>query len=157
MSEAERWDSRYAGAAFFYGAQPNDWLVSMERHLPRRSAVLCLAEGEGRNAVFLAQRGHAVTAVDLSPVGVAKTLALAASLGVKVDARVGDLAELAIAPDSLDAVVSIWAHVPRPLQSMPSAPPSAPSTSGPEGHSLEEQSGPRYDLSHLQPYCWSRS
>jgi SAM-dependent methyltransferase len=114
--EASRWDARYAGDAFFYGDAPNDWLVSMERHLPRNGAVLCLAEGEGRNAVFLAQRGHAVTAVDLSPVGVAKTLALAAARGVAVDARVGDLATFEIAPGAWDAVVSIWAHVPRPLR-----------------------------------------
>jgi len=113
------WDARYGGAAdapFYYGEAPNDWLAEHEPRLPRGARVLCLAEGEGRNAVFLAARGHAVTAVDLSPVGVAKTLALAARRGVAVAARVGDLAELRIEPGAWDAVVSIWAHVPRALR-----------------------------------------
>ena len=113
---ASEWDARYAGDMFMYGETANDLLVAMEPSLPRNSAVLCLAEGEGRNAVYLAQCGHSVTAVDLSPVGVAKTLALAASRGVTVDARVGDLADFVIQPSMWDAIVSIWAHVPRPLR-----------------------------------------
>lgn len=116
---AATWDARYGGsatAAFYYGTAPNDLLREHEPRLPRNSRVLCLAEGEGRNAVFLATRGHSVTAVDLSPVGVAKTLALAAEHGVAVDAVVGDLAEFAIAPNAYDAIVSIWAHVPHPLR-----------------------------------------
>jgi SAM-dependent methyltransferase len=116
---AATWDARYGGAAdatFYYGTSPNDFLRSHEPRLPRGARVLCLAEGEGRNAVFLATRGHAVTSVDLSPVGVDKTRALAAQHGVAVDASVGDLETFVIAPGAWDAIVSIWAHVPHPLR-----------------------------------------
>ena len=116
---AAAWDTRYGGAAtapFYYGTAPNDHLTRCEPNLPRGSKILCLAEGEGRNAVYLASCGHSVTSVDLSPVGVQKTLALAAQHGVTVDARVGDLAQFEFTPATWDAVVSIWAHVPRALR-----------------------------------------
>jgi SAM-dependent methyltransferase len=116
---AATWDARYGGspaAPFYYGTEPNDFLREHEARLPRGARVLCLAEGEGRNAVFLASQGHAVSAVDLSPVGVEKTRALARQRGVAVDAAVGDLATYAIEPGAWDAIVSVWAHVPHPLR-----------------------------------------
>ena len=115
---AATWDSRYGAkpADFYYGTAPNDFLREQEPRLPRGARVLCLAEGEGRNAVFLAERGHRVSSVDLSPVGVQKTLALAARSGVAVDAAVGDLATFAIEAGAFDAIVSIWAHVPHALR-----------------------------------------
>lgn len=118
MSAAATWDARYGAkpADFYYGTKPNDFLREQEPRLPRGARVLCLAEGEGRNAVFLAQRGHRVASVDLSPVGVQKTLALAASCGVAVEAAVGDLATFAIEPAAYDCIVSVWAHVPHGLR-----------------------------------------
>lgn len=113
------WDARYGSAAdapFYYGTAPNAFLREHEPRLPRGARVLCLAEGEGRNAVYLARQGHAVASVDLSPVGVAKTLALASQHGVAVAAAVGDLASFVIEPARFDAIVSIWAHVPRELR-----------------------------------------
>ena len=65
------WDARYGEAGFAYGEQPNDFLREQAAALPPGRA-LCLAEGEGRNAVHLAQLGHAVLAQDLSSVGLAK-------------------------------------------------------------------------------------
>ena len=106
-----KWDARYAEPGWAFGTEPNDFLREMAPRLPR-GRVLCLAEGEGRNAVHLAGLGHEVTAVDLSPVGVAKTLALAAERGVRVHAEVADLAHYAIAPGFWQGVVSIFAHVP---------------------------------------------
>src|SRR5207302_552154 len=73
---------------------------------------LCLAEGEGRNAVFLASLGHDVTAVDVSPVGMAKAAGLAAERGVALHTQVADLARYPIQPGHWDAIVSIFAHVP---------------------------------------------
>src|SRR5512143_605970 len=89
---ARFWDARYGEPGFAYGEAPNDFLVEVEPLLPRRGRVLCLAEGEGRNAVFLATRRHDVTAVDLSAVGLEKTRALAASRGVAVHTVHADLA-----------------------------------------------------------------
>ncbi len=70
------WNERYSEAGFAYGTEPNDFLLENFSKLTK-GKVLCLAEGEGRNAVFLATKGFDVTAVDLSEVGLEKTLSLA--------------------------------------------------------------------------------
>lgn len=78
--------------------------------------VLCLAEGEGRNAVFLARRGHRVLAVDASAVGLAKAAQLAEEHGVRIETLTADLADLVIEPGRWDAIVSIFCHVPPPIR-----------------------------------------
>lgn len=110
-----KWDVRYAEPGWAFGTRPNDFLREMAPHLPP-GRILCLAEGEGRNAVHLAALGHEVTAVDLSPVGIAKTLALAGERGVSVRAEVADLADYAIAPGHWQGIVSIFAHVPHDVR-----------------------------------------
>jgi len=110
-----KWDERYADGAFFYGTSPNEFLVQAATPL-KRGRALCLAEGEGRNSVWLAKQGFEVFSVDLSDIGVAKTLHFAASQGVTVHAQVGDLADFAIEPQSFDLIVSIFAHVPSVLR-----------------------------------------
>ena len=77
------WDNRYAVDDFVFGTAPNEFLRECAERIPA-GPVLCLGEGEGRNAVFLAGRGHAVTAVDQSTVGLAKAREL-------WDVRPGDL------------------------------------------------------------------
>ena len=85
------WDERYQGEDFVYGTEPNDFLRSqIDNLLPGR--ILCLAEGEGRNAVFLAEQGFTVTGVDQSSVGLAKAERLAAQRGVRIETLVADLA-----------------------------------------------------------------
>jgi len=108
------WDQRYAAPGFAYGETPNDFLVEVADRLPP-GRVLCLGEGEGRNAVFLARRGHAVTAVDLSAVGLEKAQALAARHGTTLTTIVADLAELDLG-HGWAAIVSIWCHMPRALR-----------------------------------------
>ena len=63
------WDERYGGDGFAYGTAPNRWLEAQVAALPAGGRVLCLGEGEGRNAVWLAEQGFTVDAVDGSPVG----------------------------------------------------------------------------------------
>jgi SAM-dependent methyltransferase len=84
------WNERYAEAFASYGTEPNDFLKQVAERIPS-GPVLCLAEGEGRNAVFLAQRGHDVTAVDLSEVGLANAARLAAERGVSIRTVVANL------------------------------------------------------------------
>jgi 2-polyprenyl-3-methyl-5-hydroxy-6-metoxy-1,4-benzoquinol methylase len=86
-----RWDRRYAAEAYAFGTEPNDFLVEVAPLIPA-GPVLCLAEGEGRNAVWLAGRGHEVTAVDASSVGIAKAEALARARGVNITTVATDLA-----------------------------------------------------------------
>jgi len=110
------WDTRYAGEAFMYGTAPNDFLREQVGMLPTGGRVLCLAEGEGRNAVFLAERGFAVTGVDGSKVGLEKAQRLAQQRGVKLETIVADLREFDLGQARWDAIVSIWCHVPPDLR-----------------------------------------
>ncbi|WP_019594236.1 bifunctional 2-polyprenyl-6-hydroxyphenol methylase/3-demethylubiquinol 3-O-methyltransferase UbiG [Thioalkalivibrio sp. ALM2T] len=105
------WDERYAEDDYVYGTEPNDFLRAAVANVPRGRA-LCLAEGEGRNAVFLAQQGFEVLAVDSSAVGLQKAQRLAEDRGVQIETLVADLADYAIEPDSWDLIVSIFCHLP---------------------------------------------
>lgn len=109
------WDRRYAGDDYVYGTAPNEFLAAVADRIPA-GPVLCLAEGEGRNAVFLAGRGHAVTAVDQSSVGLAKATTLASRQGVPLVAVVADLATYPIAPGAWAGVVLIFVHLPPELR-----------------------------------------
>jgi len=106
------WDARYAETGWAFGTEPNDFLRDEAHALPARGRVLCLAEGEGRNAVWLAEQGHRVTGVDSAGVGLAKAHALAAERGVTIETVVADLATFDPGTDAWDAIVSIFAHVP---------------------------------------------
>ncbi len=107
------WDERYSEPGYAYGAEPNDFLAAEAARIPPGGRVLCLAEGEGRNAVWLAGRGLVVTAVDQSSVGLAKAETLAAERGVSIATVQADLAVFEIEPGAWDAIVSIWGHLPR--------------------------------------------
>ena len=105
------WDERYSDADYAYGTEPNGFLVEEAWRIPD-GPVLCLAEGEGRNAVWLAERGYAVTAVDASRVGLEKAQRLAAERGVAIDCACADLADYTIEPGAWAGIVSIFAHLP---------------------------------------------
>lgn len=105
------WNERYSQADYVYGKNPNDFLVEVVQQIPK-GRVLCLADGEGRNGVYLAQQGCQVTAVDVSSVGLEKARKLAAERSVEVETIVADLAEFSIQPNSWDTIVSIFCHLP---------------------------------------------
>ena len=104
------WDERFATKEFVYGEQANDFLRQHAAGLAAGQA-LCLAEGEGRNAVFLAELGHQVCAQDISPIGLGKAKALAQRKGVNITTLCCDLAALDLKPNSLDLIAAIWMHV----------------------------------------------
>lgn len=109
------WDERYSEAFAAYGKQPNDWLREVAEQIPE-GPVLCLAEGEGRNAVFVAELGHAVTAVDQSSVGLQNAAELASERGVSLTTITADLADFDLGENQWAGIISIWAHVPKPLR-----------------------------------------
>ncbi len=109
------WDERYGTADYAYGREPNDFVRAEAERIPP-GPVLCLAEGEGRNAVFLAVRGHAVTAVDFSREGLRKAEALAREHGVTIETIHADLALFEPTAGAYSGVIAIWAHLPREIR-----------------------------------------
>lgn len=109
------WDERYNSDEYAYGKEPNDFLKKVVGTLPS-GRILCLAEGEGRNAVFLATQGYEVFAVDASPVGLAKAQRLAKERGVTITTEAADLADFDIGKEQWDGIVSIFCHLPPELR-----------------------------------------
>ena len=104
------WDERFRADEYAYGREPNAFLLEQAARLPR-GRVLCLAEGEGRNAVFLAGLGHEVTAVDFSAEGLRKTERLARERGVKITTVHADLAAYDLELECFTGIVAIFAHL----------------------------------------------
>ncbi len=112
MSGAEdplhRWNTRYAGDDFLFGEEPNAFVREHAHLLRTGQSLLCVADGEGRNSVFLAARGLEVTAFDFAPNAVAKAKALAARRGVRVDHRLADILSWDWTDRAYDAVLAIF-------------------------------------------------
>ena len=102
------WNARFAGPEFHFGRAPNAFLAREAARLARGQSVLCVADGEGRNGVFLAARGLDVTAFDIAANGVAKAHALAAEQGVRIDVREADIRDWDWDARTYDAVVAIF-------------------------------------------------
>jgi SAM-dependent methyltransferase len=115
MYPSSFWDERYGADAYMYGKEPNDFLKQNIDALPQGS-VMCLADGEGRNSVFIASTGRAAWSVDLSTHGPRKTMQLAAERKVEVHAETADLATFDLGQNRWDAIVSIFAHMPKEVR-----------------------------------------
>lgn len=105
---AATWNKRFADERYIFGREPNAYLLAQADRFAAGGRVLCVADGEGRNSVWLAQRGMQVDAFDISDVGVAKARALAAEAGVAVDYSVADCDRWPWPADTYDAVVAIF-------------------------------------------------
>lgn len=105
------WNERYKNGEYVYGEAPNKFLASVSGILSDKSKILCLAEGEGRNAVYLAKLGHDVRGVDYSFEAKNKALALAQKNNINIEYDVMDLTDLSIEKKSYDAVVMIFCHL----------------------------------------------
>lgn len=106
------WQERYSETDFAYGTEPNTFLASCQSLIPAGCKALAIADGEGRNGVWLAQQGCDVTSVDYSQAGVDKANKLAAERGVKINAVCADLNEWDWPENEYDLVISIFAHFP---------------------------------------------
>lgn len=104
------WDDLYNREEYVYGVQPNDFLKENIKIL--KSPVLSLAEGEGRNAVYLAEQGFDVLAVDSSETGLAKAQKLASLRNVNIRTLAIDLEYFEPEVGQYRAVISIFAHLP---------------------------------------------
>lgn len=110
------WDTTFSASHYHYGTEPNDFLKAHAHAIPAGGRVLCIGEGEGRNAVYLAEQGFVVTALDASKVGLEKTAALAASRNVDVTTVHADLADYDLGKQCWDGIVSIFCHLPPALR-----------------------------------------
>jgi len=108
------WDDRYSTKDYIWNAGPNSFVAEHLKDLPPGS-VIDLAAGEGRNAVWLAERGWDATAVDFSPVGIEKAERLAADRGVSMTFVVGDALTWEPA-ERVDLVVIAYLQLPEPQQ-----------------------------------------
>ncbi|MDQ3678058.1 MAG: class I SAM-dependent methyltransferase [Actinomycetota bacterium] len=110
MDSAE-WDRRYAGSELIWTAEANRFLIAEAEGLPVGRA-LDLGCGEGRNAVWLAQRGWQVTGVDFSHVGLDKAARLAEQRGVSVQWVLADVVDYVPPPAAFDLVAIFYLHIP---------------------------------------------
>lgn len=109
------WDQEYDTEEYVYGKLPNDFLKDYYEAIPK-GKVLLLAEGEGRNAIFLAKLGYSVTAVDISSVGLKKAENLAEENGVNIETICADLATFDLGESKWDGIISISCHLPPELR-----------------------------------------
>jgi len=102
------WNERYAGEDYHFGTEPNAFLASQHERLKPGMSCLAVADGEGRNGVWLAEQGLQVTSVDSSSVAVNKARALARLRGVTLDSQLGNLEDWQWTVKQFDVVVAIF-------------------------------------------------
>ncbi|MCO4754256.1 MAG: methyltransferase domain-containing protein [Bacteriovoracaceae bacterium] len=102
------WDQAYARPSFIFGKAPAKFLAENFDYLPPNAKVLDMGMGEGRNAVFLAQKGHRVTGIDISSVAIKKSHMLAKEFGVKIKGVVASLEKYKIPKNSFDAIICFY-------------------------------------------------
>ena len=111
-----RWDGRFSGDEYLFGEQPNDYLASKQALLPKGGRALCIADGEGRNSVWLAEQGLRVDAFDFSPTAVRKAQQLAARRRVAVDLKVAELFGWDWKASTYDLVAAIFIQFAAPAE-----------------------------------------
>jgi SAM-dependent methyltransferase len=106
-SDQKRWDERFKRKEFALGKEPNPFLKKYIHLIPIGKA-LDIASGEGRNAVFLAQRGFEVDAMDISGKGLKKAQKLAREQGVKIKTFLVDLDQYQIEKERYDLIANFY-------------------------------------------------
>lgn len=102
------WDERFATPEYIFGTSPAEFVRREGKRLPAGAKILCVADGEGRNSVYLAQAGHDVTAMDGSAVATAKARKLAVERGVDVVFQTADIAGWDWSESEYDAVFAVF-------------------------------------------------
>lgn len=113
----EMWDTRYSSEDYAYGVHPNTFFKSIIEKYKPEGKILLPAEGEGRNAIYAAQKGFNVFAFDISLEGKKKALKLSKKEKVKINYEVGEFFELNLINNEFDVAALIFAHFPPQLLS----------------------------------------
>src|SRR5664279_5758801 len=106
--DASTWNKRFEGESYVFGTEPNAYLREHAAQWRAGSRWLCIADGEGRNSVWLASKGMVVDAFDISEVGVAKARKLATASGVSVEYSVADCDSWLWPTETYDGVAAIF-------------------------------------------------
>lgn len=107
------WDDKFDTEGYIYGTEPNEWIASQLKDNGEGKKVALLAEGEGRNAVYLAKLGYDVTTYDFSEIGIQKTEKLANSQNVEVNTSFQDITvKNALPIQQYDISIIVFGHVP---------------------------------------------
>ena len=110
MSQQEFWNGKFSKADFFYGTNPNEFLASNLELVKSQKKMLCLGEGEGRNAIFFAKNGFDVTAIDASDLGLKKLENRAIEENLNIKTVCMDL-NLWKAVEKYDVIVASYLHM----------------------------------------------
>jgi cyclopropane fatty-acyl-phospholipid synthase-like methyltransferase len=116
MSELERWQTRFGAPDYIFGKEPNAFLKAQAHRLPKSGSALSIADGEGRNGVWLAEHGLDVLAIDYSPTALAKAQKLAQERGVHLRTEVADVTTWRWPVAAFDVVVAIFVQVVFPAE-----------------------------------------
>jgi SAM-dependent methyltransferase len=107
-AQLERWNTRFSAEGYLFGTAPNVFLASQRTRLQPGRRALSVADGDGRNSVFLARQGLEVTAFDFSPIAIEKAKRFAAEAGVRVDYRQSDILAWEWEPSRYDVIAAIF-------------------------------------------------
>jgi SAM-dependent methyltransferase len=119
MSELERWETRFRGPGYAFGKEPNAFLKAQAPLLRDRRTALSVADGEGRNGVWLAEQGLDVLAIDFSAAALEKSRALAAERGVQLRTELADILNWQYPTNAFDVVAAIFVQVAAPDERPP--------------------------------------
>ncbi|MDB5570217.1 MAG: SAM-dependent methyltransferase [Hyphomicrobiales bacterium] len=114
MGEYERWEGRYGAPEYVFGRSPSYFLPSCKPLLPKSGSALAIADGEGRNGVWLAEQGLDTLSIDFSPTGQKKAIALARERGVPLRFELADVHEWAYPAEAYDVVAEIFTQFSEP-------------------------------------------
>ena len=110
MSDLERWETRFRHPDYLFGKEPNAFLKAQAPRLRAGQSALSVADGEGRNGVWLAEQGLDVLTIDFSPTALAKAHALARERGVRLRTEVADITAWRWPSAAFDVIAAIFIH-----------------------------------------------
>jgi SAM-dependent methyltransferase len=116
MSEFDRWEARFSAPEYIFGTGPNHFLAACKPLLPASGRALAVADGEGRNGVWLAEQGLDVVSIDFSPRAQEKARALARERGVQLSVEEADVHDWPYPSDAFDVVAEIFTQFSDPGQ-----------------------------------------
>ena len=116
MAELDRWETRFSPPGYVFGKEPNAFLKAQAHRLRPGQSALSVADGEGRNGVWLAEQGLDVLSIDFSPVALAKARALARERGVALRTEVADVTTWRWPVAAYDVIIAIFTQVVFPAE-----------------------------------------